>query len=96
MNWKVKDEYNEGERLRLACIQDKNKCVSLFQPTEASVPSVPSISLVVPLVGASAVPIAQPKTDITVVLSLLETLDASELLKVIQSAMNEIEKKTKK
>ena len=83
MNWKVKDEYNEGERQRLACIQDKNKCLSLFQSPIVE----PSAPLIVPLI---------PKTDITVVLSLLETLDASELLKVIQSAMNEIEKKTKK
>ena len=94
MNWKVKDEYNEGEKLRLACIQDKNNCVSLFQPPvepiALSVPlSAPIASIVKPQVNA-------PKTNIALVLSLVETLDASELLQVIQSATNEIEKKTKK
>jgi hypothetical protein len=90
MNWKVKDEYNEGEKLRLACIQDKNKCVSLFQSSEPIAPSAP---IVVPI--APIVPIV-PKTGIALVLSLLETLETSELLQVIQSATDEIEKKAKK
>jgi hypothetical protein len=97
MNWKVKDDYNEGEKLRLACIQDKNKCLSLFQPpVEASVPSASLVvPLTVPIAAPIAVPIAPPKTNITVVLSLLKTLAPSELLQVIQSATDEIENKTK-
>ena len=100
MSWKVKDEYNEGEKLRLACIQDKNKCVSLFQPpvepialSEPSAPSAPSV--VIAPIAPIVVPIA-PKTGIALVLSLLETLGTSELLQVIQSATDEIEKKSKK
>ena len=89
IDWKVKDEYNEGERRRLACIQDKNDCLLIFQPqvqlNEASTPVLP---LVLPQV--------LPTSDIAHVLSLLKTLDTSELLQVIQSATNEIEKKANK
>lgn len=81
MNWKVKDEYNEGERQRLACIQDKNKCLSLFQSSDPIAPVLPQVNA--------------PKKGIALVLSLLETLETSELLQVIQSARNEIEKKEK-
>ena len=90
MNWKVKDEYNEGEKLRLACIQDKNKCVSLFQA-----PVEPIALSEAALIEPSTVHIV-PKTGIALVLSLLETLGTSELLQVIQSATDEIEKKAKK